>query len=86
MLYYLNFIILFIFILFLYNPKQHKVNFYAPYQIYTLFISIKYYLNLLIYKFSSILVKINTLKWKPIFKKSSYYGLYRANKNQWLNK
>lgn len=25
-------------------------------------------------------------KWKPIFKKSSYFGLYRANKNQWLNK
>jgi len=26
------------------------------------------------------------LKWKPLFKKSSYYGIYRTNKNKWLNK
>lgn len=26
------------------------------------------------------------LKWKPLFKKSSYFGIYRATKNQFLNK
>lgn len=30
--------------------------------------------------------KIFQLKWKPLFKKSSYYFLYRTSKNKWLNK
>ncbi len=35
--------------------------------------------------FLNLFVKFN-LVWKPLFRKSSYYGLYRSNRNQWLNK
>ena len=28
----------------------------------------------------------SALKWKPLFKKTSYFGVYKANRNKWLNK
>ncbi len=32
------------------------------------------------------LIHLNRLKWKPLFKKSSYFGIYRSTRNQFLNK
>jgi hypothetical protein len=50
-----------------------KLNFY----INTLYVFIKICLNFFLRA---------GLVWKPLFKKSSYFGLYRSNRNQWLNK
>jgi len=42
----------------------------------------------LLLKFFKILPLLNIfkLKWKPLFKKSSYFGIYRSTRNQFLNK
>ena len=37
-------------------------------------------------RFSYYWVSNHSLKWKPLFKKSSYFGIYRSTKNQYLNK
>lgn len=38
-------------------------------------------------KFSKVsFIRCYRVKWKPLFKKSSYFGIYRSSKNQFLNK
>ena len=46
------------------------------------FILIKFYINALKLPLYFNTVQFSTLRWRPLFKKSSYYGLYRSNKNQ----
>lgn len=31
------------------------------------------------------MLPFRVLRWKPLFKKTSYFGLYKANRNKWLN-
>ena len=59
------------------------------YKIYTLFLDFWYFMYKFLAKFfsyTSVHALKKNLKWKPLFKKSSYFGLYRATKNQYLNK
>jgi len=76
------------------------LNYFLKYTTFGVsFINVKYFvtniflqLNLLrvFFKTTSIKYLLNSqlglLKWKPLFKKSSYFGIYRSTRNQFLNK
>ena len=64
----------------------YNVSFFLHYlyiQLKLIVLSAAYYITTF-YKSTSI--TIFTLKWKPLFKKSSYFGIYRSTRNQHLNK
>ena len=61
------------------NVKYFGINIFLQLNLLRVFFkttSIKYLLN----------SRLGLLKWKPLFKKSSYFGIYRSTRNQFLNK
>jgi len=61
------------------NVKYFGINIFLQLNLLRVFFkttSIKYLLNF----------QLGLLKWKPLFKKSSYFGIYRSTRNQFLNK
>ena len=72
------------------NSKSHttsyNLSFFLSYVLLKVklltFSTLNYTLNI----FKNLTFFSFSLRWKPLFKKSSYFGIYRSTKNQFLNK
>lgn len=82
------FLIFYILLYVLRNYTVRKVTFLnIPYCVINTINFLKYVLLKDLYHlYNNFKFKNNQLRWKPLFKKSSYFGIYRANTNKWLNK
>ena len=84
-----DFTIVFYFFLILYlnliYRDTHAINF-SQTSIFLNFKYLKFYFyksySYFMYYFNSHNFIGKSIKWKPLFKKNSYFGLFRANKNQ----
>ncbi len=71
-------------------PNLYNTSYNLSFSLNYLLLKLKFLVNSISY-FSKNLLKnrslsLFTLKWKPLFKKSSYFGIYRSTRNQFLNK
>ena len=72
-------------------PNLYNTSYNLSFLLNYLLLKVRFLMNSILY-FSNNLLKNRslsssfTLKWKPLFKKSSYFGIYRSTRNQFLNK